>query len=48
MLDYGQVDEIMDNGLGAYLLSIQHQSAQIHEAIYQTYISYPIEDKLAA
>lgn len=48
MLDYGQVDEIMDNGLGAYLLSIQHQSAQVHEAIYQTYISYPIEDKLAA
>jgi uncharacterized alpha-E superfamily protein len=48
MLDYGQVDEIMDSGLGNYLLSIQHQSAQILEAIYQTYISYPIEEKLAA
>ena len=48
MLDFGQVDEIMDSGLGSYLLAIQNQSAQIHEAIYQTYINYPIDDKLAA
>lgn len=45
-LDYGQVDEIMESGLGNYLLDIQNRCAQIHEAIYQTYISYTVEDKL--
>lgn len=47
MLDYAQVDEIMDSGLGNYLMDIQSRCAEIHDAIYQTYISYSIEDKLA-
>ncbi|NOK62704.1 MAG: alpha-E domain-containing protein [Chloroflexi bacterium AL-W] len=42
-LDYGQVDEIVAEGLGAYLADVQHQCTQIHNAIYQTYVSYPID-----
>lgn len=46
MLDYAQVDEIMDSGLGSYLLNIQNQCTQIHQLVYETYIAYSIEDKL--
>lgn len=48
LVDYGQIDEIMDTGLGSYLLDIQHRCGEIHDAIIQTYISYPIEEKLTA
>lgn len=47
-VDYGQIDEIMDAGLGSYLLDIRRACGEIHNAIYQTYITYPIEEKLAA
>ncbi len=45
-LDYAQVDEIIETGLGTFLLDIQSRCAQIHDAIYQTFITYPVEDKL--
>jgi uncharacterized alpha-E superfamily protein len=47
-LDFGQVDEIMAGGLHAYLASIVRQCAEIHGAIYQTYITYPIEASLSS
>lgn len=47
MLDYANVDEIMESGLGAYLQDIQTRCAEIHDAIYATYITYPIADKLS-
>ncbi len=43
-LDYGQIDEIIGGGLYTYLDNVQAQCAQIHDAIYQTYITYPIEE----
>jgi uncharacterized alpha-E superfamily protein len=46
--DYGQIDEIMQDGLGVYLANVQNQCMQIHNAIDQQFISYPIEEKLAA
>jgi uncharacterized alpha-E superfamily protein len=46
MLDYSQIDEIMAAGLASYLADLRHQCIQLHEAIYQTFITYPIEDKL--
>ncbi len=46
MLDYASVDEIMESGLDAYLRDIQARCAEIHDAIYATYITYPIADKL--
>jgi uncharacterized alpha-E superfamily protein len=47
-LDYGQIDEIIDTDLNDYLSEIQAQCRQIQEAFFQMYISYPIEDKIAA
>lgn len=47
-LDYDQIDEIMNGDLHAYLDNIQRQCAQIHSAIYQSYISYPIEVAITA
>jgi uncharacterized alpha-E superfamily protein len=47
MLDYGQVEEILESGFGDYLMEIQNRCAQIHEAIYETFISYPIDQRLA-
>src|SRR6267143_2874653 len=47
-LSFGQIDEIMESGLHAYLNDIQRQCAQIHGAIQQTYVAYPIEVALAS
>ena len=38
-LDYGHIDEIMDDGLDAYCDSIRRQCEQLHTAIFQTYIN---------
>lgn len=46
-LDYGQADEILAE-IGTYLAGIQRQCAQIHDAIYQVYISYPADLALAS
>lgn len=47
-LDYGQVDEIMSENMHAYLESIQRQCAAIHGAVYQAYISYPVDTALTS
>jgi len=47
-LDFGQVDEIMAGGLHMYLADIARQCADIHAAVYQTYITYPIEASLSS
>lgn len=47
-LDYGHIDEIIDNDLSVYLAEIESQCRQIQDAFFQMFISYPIEEKLAA
>ena len=48
-LGFGQVDEIMSGGgLNPYLDAVRRQCAQVHSALYQTYITYPIEAALGA
>lgn len=47
-LGFGQIDEIMSGGLHAYLHELLRQCGQVHSALYQTYISYPIEAALEA
>jgi uncharacterized alpha-E superfamily protein len=42
-LDFGQVDEIMHEGLHAYLAGIDRYCAQIDAAAHQTFVLYPIE-----
>jgi uncharacterized alpha-E superfamily protein len=47
-VDYGQVDEVMNGSMHTYLEGIQRQCAQIHTAIQQVYIAYPIDTALAS
>jgi uncharacterized alpha-E superfamily protein len=47
-LDYGQVDEILNDGPHAYLSGISRQCTQIHSALYQSYVSYPVDTALPA
>lgn len=47
-LDYGQVDEILNDSPHRFLEGIVRQCQQIHTALHQTYIAYPIESALPA
>ena len=47
-LDYGQVDEILSDDPHAYLESVGRYCTQIHAAVYQSYVMYPIESALPA
>jgi uncharacterized alpha-E superfamily protein len=47
-LDYGQVDEILSEDPHVFLETITRYCAQIHGAVYQTYVTYPIESALPA
>jgi uncharacterized alpha-E superfamily protein len=42
-LSYSPMDEILAAGLGTYLENVKKQCTQIHAAIHQVYIDYPIE-----
>jgi uncharacterized alpha-E superfamily protein len=42
-LNFGQIEEIMAQGVNGYLQGVQRQCAEIHSAFYQTYVSYPID-----
>jgi uncharacterized alpha-E superfamily protein len=46
--DYGQIEEIMNGNLHAYLENIQRQCTQIHSAIYDVYITYPVDVALTS
>jgi uncharacterized alpha-E superfamily protein len=45
-LAFGQIDEIMSGGLRSYLDTVRRQCAQVHSALYQTHIAYPVEAAL--
>ena len=47
-LDYDQIDEIMEGDMHSYLENIQFQCRQINEAVYQVYITYPIDVALTS
>ena len=47
-LDYAQVDEILAEDPHGYLAGVSRQCAHVHAALYQGYISYPIESALPA
>jgi uncharacterized alpha-E superfamily protein len=48
LLDYGQIDEILSGGLVNVLRDVQDQCSQLHLAIHQTYIDYPIDREISA
>ncbi len=47
-LAYGQMDEIMSGGLQSYLDMVRRQCVQVYGAVYQTYVTYPVEAALGA
>ena len=47
-LDFDQIDEIVAGDFHKYLRDIRRQCGQIHEALYKTYIDYPVEAALPA
>ena len=47
-LDYAQVDEVIGDGPHTYVAGLGRQCAQIHAALYQAYIAYPIDSALPA
>ena len=47
MLGFGQIDEVMSGGLDAYLDNVMRQAGQVHGALYQTYVGYPVEEAIA-
>ncbi|MEM8861700.1 MAG: alpha-E domain-containing protein, partial [Chloroflexota bacterium] len=46
LLEFGQIDEIMNTGLDLFLSDVQTLNNQIHESIYQVYISFPVVEEL--
>jgi len=45
-LHFDQMDEVQNSGFSNYLVGIQSQCAQIHDAMYEVYITYPIQGAL--
>ena len=46
-LSFSQIEEVMVEGVQAYLKNIRSECAQIHAAIHQIYFDYSIESELA-
>lgn len=46
--DYGQIDEIMADGLPSFLEDVQQQCAQLHRLLHEIYFQPPIEAVLAS
>ena len=47
-LDYGQVDEILNDNLQAHLEAIVRQANQINVAIHQQYVQYTVDQVMSA
>lgn len=47
-LGFAQIDEVLGGGLHAFLDDVRKQCAQVHSAVYQGFITYPIETALEA
>jgi uncharacterized alpha-E superfamily protein len=45
-LDYGQVDELMAGDIDVFLRGIQAQCKQIHQAVYDVFIGYAVDELL--
>ncbi|MEW6280360.1 MAG: alpha-E domain-containing protein [Candidatus Eremiobacterota bacterium] len=47
-LRFGTLEEVLESGLGPFLHDIRSRLVEIHDAVYQAYIAYPIEQALEA
>ena len=48
LLQFSQIDEIAQSGLPEFLQDVKKQCMDIHDAIYQVYISFPVAEELPA
>jgi uncharacterized alpha-E superfamily protein len=48
MLQFSQIDEITESGLPEFLEDVKQQFLEIHDAVYQVYISFPVAEELPA
>ncbi|HUS05124.1 MAG TPA: alpha-E domain-containing protein [Bryobacteraceae bacterium] len=47
-LSFSHIEEILSGGIHPYLTNIQRQCSQMHSAVNQVYITYPIQSALEA
>jgi uncharacterized alpha-E superfamily protein len=47
-LSYSQIEEIMADGVTAYLQNVRSECSEIHAAINEIYFDYPVETELAS
>lgn len=47
-LQYADMDEILAQGASAFITSVLDECAAIHRTIYETFVAYPLEQRLPA
>lgn len=47
-LAYVEIDEILQSGLHGFLSQVRDRGFQVHDALYTTYLTYPIESAIEA
>ena len=47
MLRYAEIDDVLAGDVHAFAASIEAQSDQIHQAVYSSYITFPLENAIA-
>ena len=47
-LEFAEFDEVAQFGASAYLATIVQECARIHEAVYEAFVAYPLEQRLPA
>ncbi len=47
-LEFAEFDEVAQMGASAYLATIVQECARIHEAVYEAFVAYPLENRLPA
>lgn len=47
-LEFAEFDEVAQFGARAYLATIVQECARIHEAVYEAFVAYPLEQRLPA
>jgi uncharacterized alpha-E superfamily protein len=47
-LEFAEFEEVAQTGASAYLATIVQECARIHEAVYECFVAYPLEQRLPA
>jgi uncharacterized alpha-E superfamily protein len=47
-VECADIHDVVPQGAGALLTTVVNECARIHEAIYETFVAYPLEMRLPA